>query len=112
MLHMVSEMRETTYLVLTALAGGPLHGYAIIGDVKAISDHRVTLRAGSLYGALDRLVAEGLVRQGGQEVVGGRLRRYYELTEPGAAALAAEAERLAARSHEALRRLKAAPRPA
>lgn len=109
---MAPEMRETTYLILTALAGGPLHGYAIIGDVKAISDHRVTLRAGSLYGALDRLVAEGLVREKGEEIVGGRLRRYYQLTERGGTDLAAEAQRLAARSHEALRRLNVSPRPA
>jgi DNA-binding PadR family transcriptional regulator len=105
-------MRETTYLILTALADRSLHGYAIIGEVKSISQQRVTLRAGSLYGALDRLVAEGLIRKERQEVVGGRLRCYYELSESGRTALAAEARHLAARSSEALRRLTIANQPA
>jgi len=109
-MNMVSELREPTYLVLTALADRPLHGYAIIGEVSLITKGQVKLRAGSLYGTLDRLADEGLVHTTGEEVVDGRLRRYYTLTERGKAALSAHATRMASVSTEALRRLSVTPR--
>lgn len=63
---------------------------------------------GSLYAVLDRLVVEGLVEPAGEEVVDGRLRRYYRLTGDGRSALAEEARRRASVSKEALRRLRLA----
>jgi DNA-binding PadR family transcriptional regulator len=101
-------MQETTFLVLTALADGPQHGYGIIQDVRRISAERVTLRAGTLYGALERLDADGLIAVDREEVTGGRLRRYYRLTEDGSARLAGEARRLQESAATALRRLGAA----
>ncbi|EFC79767.1 PadR family transcriptional regulator [Parafrankia sp. EUN1f] len=98
-------MREPTFLVLAALADGPRHGYATIQEIAKISDGKVTLRPGTLYGALDRLTGDGLVRVDSEEVVNGRLRRYYTLTDDGAAVLAAQAERLRANVAEAERRL-------
>src|SRR5437879_9076075 len=56
-----APMREPTFLILTALAEQPQHGYGVIADVARISDGRVRLRAGTLYAALDRLRTEGLV---------------------------------------------------
>jgi len=87
-------LHEPTFLLLTALAKGPQHGYGIITDVERISDGRVRLRAGTLYAALDRVVAEGLVEADRDEVVDGRLRRYYRLTQRGDDRLAAEVVRL------------------
>jgi DNA-binding PadR family transcriptional regulator len=101
-----SEMREPTFLVLAALADGRKHGYAVITEVSGLSSGRVTLRPGTLYAALDRLCDEGLVRPAGEEVVEGRLRRYYELTDAGAESLATEAARLQANADQALRRLR------
>jgi PadR family transcriptional regulator, regulatory protein PadR len=101
----MTDMREPTFLVLSALAGGRKHGYAIISDADAASDGRVKLKAGTLYTALDRLSREGLVAPAGDEVVDGRLRRYYELTEPGAEALAVEAKRQQTNASRALRQL-------
>ena len=98
-------MQETTFLILTALAAAPQHGYGIIQDVGRISGERVTLRAGTLYGALERLDADGLIAVDREEVTGGRLRRYYRLTEDGGARLAEEAERLQESAAIALRRL-------
>jgi DNA-binding PadR family transcriptional regulator len=98
-------MQETTFLILTALADGPQHGYGIIQDVGRISAERVTLRAGTLYGALERLDADGLIAVDREEVTGGRLRRYYRLTEDGSARLAEEANRLQESAATALRRL-------
>lgn len=88
-------MREPTYFILTPLLDGPLHGYGIIMRAAELSDGRVQLTAGTLYAALDRLVTTGLVVSGGEEIVNGRARRYYELTDDGTAALEAEAARMA-----------------
>jgi DNA-binding PadR family transcriptional regulator len=85
---------EPTFLVLTALAGEPRHGYAVIEDVAAMTGGRVRLRAGTLYAALDRLRADGLIEVDREEVVQSRLRRYYKLTAPGERALATETARL------------------
>ena len=89
-------MQEATFLILTALADGSQHGYGIITDVQQISGGRVRLRAGTLYTALDRLRADGLIGVDREEVVDGRLRRYYRLTPAGTGRLADEAARLQA----------------
>jgi DNA-binding PadR family transcriptional regulator len=99
-------MQEATFLILTALADGSQHGYGIITEVAQISDGRVRLRAGTLYTALDRLRADGLVAVAGEEVVEGRLRRYYRLTPEGTKVLAAEAARLHANAAAAMARLR------
>jgi PadR family transcriptional regulator PadR len=88
-------MREPTYFVLAALLAGPLHGYAIIKRAEELSNGRIRLATGTLYTALDRLTAEGYVRLVSDEVVAGRVRRSYGLTDEGSAALRAEAERMA-----------------
>jgi DNA-binding PadR family transcriptional regulator len=88
-------MREPTYFVLAALLAGPLHGYAIIKRVEDMSNGRIRLPTGTLYTALDRLTAEGRVRLIGEEMVAGRIRRSYGLTDAGSAALRAEAQRMA-----------------
>ena len=98
-------MQEATFLILTALAAGSQHGYGIISDVAAISGGRVKLLAGTLYTALDRLRADGLIGVDREEVVDNRLRRYYRLTPDGEKRLAAEAARLQAHATAALRRL-------
>jgi DNA-binding PadR family transcriptional regulator len=104
---MTEPLREPTFLLLTALASGRLHGYGMITEVARISAGRVQLRAGTLYGALDRLVDQGLVANDGDEVVDGRLRRYYVLTSAGGELLQAEARRMTAQAAEATKRLKA-----
>lgn len=102
-------MQEPTFLILTALAAGPQHGYGIITDVLKISGERVRLRAGTLYAALDRLQGEQLIETDREEVVDGRARRYYRLTIEGAARLSAEAERLRRNADTATARLRRSP---
>ena len=92
--------------MLTALADMPRHGYAVIREVERLSDGQTKLRAGTLYAALDRLARDGLIRMAGEEIVGSRLRRYYELTASGRTVLDAESRRRSALSKEALRRLR------
>ena len=102
---MTTPLQEPTFLILTALAEEPRHGYGVIQEVAQLSGGRVALRPGTLYGALDRLVEQGLVVADREEVVDGRLRRYYRLSDEGATVLAAEAQRLASNADAAVARL-------
>jgi len=99
-------MQEPTFLILTALAAGPQHGYGIMTDVARISENRVRLRAGTLYAAPDRLRGEQLIDADRGEIVDGRLRRCYRMTPPGAAELAAETVRMRSNTAVATRRLR------
>lgn len=100
------SLREPTFLILTALAAGAQHGYGIMTDVAQISDGRLRLRAGTLYAVLNRLTVERLVESDREEVVDGRLRRYYRLTPQGAQRLEAEVDRMRSNTAVAARRLR------
>jgi DNA-binding PadR family transcriptional regulator len=90
------ELRPASYFVLASLLDGPLHGYAISARAKELSGGDVRLTAGTLYGALERMAARGLVEPDREETVEGRLRRYYRLSDRGRDAVVQEAQRLAA----------------
>jgi len=87
-------------LILLSLAQQPRHGYAIMKDVTTLSDGRVALSAGTLYGVIHRLLRQGWIvrleepayEDGAPET--GRLRKSYTLTRLGRLALRAEAERI------------------
>ncbi len=87
-------MREPTYFILLALHAEPLHGYGIIKKADLLSSGRVRLTAGTLYGALDRLVDDGLLEVDREETVNGRRRRYYRITEYGRHETGLEAQRM------------------
>jgi DNA-binding PadR family transcriptional regulator len=106
---MADALREPTVFILSALAGGPLHGYGVIKMVEELSGGRLRLRAGTLYDALDRLTREGLVAFRGEETVGGPPRRYFDLTDAGRRALAAEAARMEATASVVRRQLRGDP---
>jgi DNA-binding PadR family transcriptional regulator len=102
--------------VLLALAGGPLHGYAVAEAVAAESAGALTPRAGSLYRVVARLVTARLVAEAEPPGVlpshPGLARRYYALTATGRQLLAAEAARLrrsAAVAEERLGLLRSSP---
>ncbi len=86
------RLAERSVLVLTSLAGGDRHGYALIKDIEGFSG--VTLSPGTLYGALAKLERDGYV-----ERLPAEDRRYpYRLTAAGRGALAdrlAESARIA-----------------
>jgi DNA-binding PadR family transcriptional regulator len=99
-------LREPTFLILTALAAGPQHGYGVIEDVLRISHGQVRLHAGTLYTVLDRLRVAGLIEVEREEIVQSRLRRYYRLTGLGAQRLAEESARMRRHAETAARRLR------
>jgi DNA-binding PadR family transcriptional regulator len=88
------SMSEPAYFVLAALMNGPLHGYAITKAVPQLTGGRVAVAVGTLYSVLDRLTQEGYVTVAGEEIVNGRARRYFSLTDAGRSALEDEAERM------------------
>ncbi|PPG50963.1 PadR family transcriptional regulator [Rathayibacter sp. AY1E9] len=98
---MTGEMRETTFWILTALALGRRHGYALLQEIEEQSEERVRLRVTTLYAALERLESEGLISPAGDERINGRVRRYFRLTEAGRAALGAEVTRMEASARRA-----------
>ncbi len=79
---------DASVLILTSLAEGPKHGYALIQDVKRFSG--VGLGPGTLYGALDRLEALGLI----EALPVDDRRQPYRMTPAGAAALSAHLDSL------------------
>ena len=89
-------MSEATYFILAALLDGPLHGYAVIKRAQEQSGGRVNLAVGTLYGALERMTDDGLIEVDHEEVVAGRPRRYFRVTDAGQGAVQEEAGRLAA----------------
>jgi DNA-binding PadR family transcriptional regulator len=101
-----APLQEPTFLILAALAAEPAHGYGITQAIATLSAGRVKLRPGTLYGALDRLAEQGLVVADRDEIVEGRHRRYYRLTDDGAAVLEAEAQRLAGNAKAAMAGLR------
>jgi DNA-binding PadR family transcriptional regulator len=107
---MVPTVTEQTLFVLACLATGERHGYAIAQEAEALSGGRVRLTAGTLYGALNRLCAQGLVEPTGERVVEGRVRRYYRLTAEGERVLHEEVDQVQATATTLRRRLTAGAR--
>ncbi|MCU0511335.1 MAG: PadR family transcriptional regulator [Anaerolineae bacterium] len=76
-------------LILHVLAQGANHGYRIAGHIKEQSSGVLDFKEGTLYPTLHALEQQGLI-ESFKEMENGRERRYYRLTQRGAAALAAE----------------------
>jgi DNA-binding PadR family transcriptional regulator len=78
----LGRFADPSLLILTSLADGPRHGYAIMTDVAGFSG--VQLEPGTLYGALSRLERRGWVRP----LAAQERRRPYEITAAGQSVLA------------------------
>jgi DNA-binding PadR family transcriptional regulator len=95
---------EAVLLILMSLAQQPRHGYAILKDVEELSDGRVRLSTGTLYGALQRLLAQRWIERFTEDDVS-RGRQAYRLTASGRRALQAEVARMKALARLATVRL-------
>jgi len=89
-------------LILSSLASGPKHGYAIMTDIETFAD--VTLGAGTLYTAISRLVGKKLIAP---QASAGR-QRPYVLTAQGSRALTEQLRDMRRVAAVALRRLRPA----
>lgn len=81
---------------MLSLAPGPKHGYAILKEVEALSEGRVLLSTGTLYGAIRRLLQDGWIERVDDPLPNDtdRLRKAYALTQPGRQVFQAELQRL------------------
>jgi DNA-binding PadR family transcriptional regulator len=75
---------DPSLLLLTSLSDGPKHGYAMIEDISRLSG--VRLGPGTLYGAIARLEARGLI----EAIAADDRRRPYRITAQGVQVLRAE----------------------
>lgn len=70
-------------LVLRALAAGPMHGYAIARRIKDVSGDTLAVEEGSLYPALNRMLAKGWLTASWGVSESNRKARFYRLTAAG-----------------------------
>ena len=87
---------SATPLVLAILARGESYGYAILKEVRALSDGDVEWTDGMLYPLLHRLQRFGWVTTEWRTPPEGRRRKYYAITDEGHAALAEQQRQWAA----------------
>jgi DNA-binding PadR family transcriptional regulator len=97
--------------ILLALLDGEAHGYAMMRAVEQGSGGRTRLGPGTLYAALKRLLAAGLIEECARRHDPERdaRRRYYRLSDLGSRVLSAELDRLSALVRHARRRLRLSP---
>lgn len=91
-------LTPATFHILLALVNNDQHGYGIMKEIAERTEQRVNIGAGTLYGAIKRLLAQGLIIEVGERPdpeLDDERRRYYRLTEFGSRVVQAEAERLA-----------------
>jgi DNA-binding PadR family transcriptional regulator len=85
------------FQILLSLADGPLHGYAIVQDIRTRTNDEVRLTASTLYDALLRLVDQGWIvelEKPPDPADHDSRRRYYQLTRLGREAVAHEVRRM------------------
>ena len=82
-------MSETAYYILLSLTK-PKHGYGVMQHVEALTNGRITLGAGTLYGSISKMEKDGVIRFVSEE----NKRRIYEVAPLGREVLQAEITRI------------------
>ena len=95
----LGRSNEPAVLILTSLASGSKHGYALSKDIEQFA--RVTLGPGTLYGAIARLEERGLI----EPTPSDDRRQPYSITSSGREALAGAVRELQVLADEGARRL-------
>ncbi len=109
-------LTPAVFHILLALSDGERHGYAIMREVAADTNGALQFGPGTLYGCLKRMLAARLIEETDERPdpeLDDERRRYYAITDFGARALRAEAQRLAnaVASARARRLLSGEPQP-
>jgi PadR family transcriptional regulator PadR len=97
-------------IILKALSGGPMHGYAVGSWIRKNSQEAMGVREGVLYPALHRLERKRLVKARWGETDTGRRAKFYTLTETGREKLEVETKRLTEHSEAVLSLLRTSAR--
>ena len=82
-------LTEAAYYVLISL-NKPRHGYGIMQHVEKLTEGRIKIGAGTMYGNLSRMEKEGLITSVAEE----DRKKIYEISEKGKIVLKLELERL------------------
>ena len=101
----LKPLSEPVLLILMSLADQPRHGYGLMKDIESLSQGRVRLSTGTLYGALRRLLDDGWIERFEQTDTS-RDKQAYRLTSAGRAQLHAEVERLKQLARAGIARLR------
>jgi DNA-binding PadR family transcriptional regulator len=97
-LESLLPLSQPVFHILLALADRQRHGYAIMKAIARATDARVQLSTGTLYAAIKRLLADGLIEESDQrpeDELDDERRRYYRLTPAGRELARLESERVA-----------------
>jgi DNA-binding PadR family transcriptional regulator len=86
-------LSEAVLFILTSLSAGAQHGYLLLKSIERLSDGRVRLSTGTLYGALRRLLEAGWIKMVDDDDRS-RDKQAYKLTVEGRRRLTAEHARL------------------
>ena len=108
MRHVAEEAKpltEPVLLILMSLADQPRHGYALMKDIEVLSDGRVRLSTGTLYGALRRLLEDAWIERFEQEDTS-REKQAYRLRASGRTQLQQELDRMKQLTRAAAGRLR------
>jgi DNA-binding PadR family transcriptional regulator len=98
-------LTEPVLLILMSLAEKPRHGYALIKDIEALSEGRVRLSTGTLYGALHRLLRSQWIERFEQDDTS-RDKQAYRLTAAGRTQLELELDRMKKLTRSGTARMK------
>ena len=91
-------LTPAVFHILLALADGEKHGYAIMQEVEDMTEGKVQMGPGTLYGSIKRMLAGGLIEESDDrpdQTLDDERRRYYRHTELGRKVLRQETERMA-----------------
>ena len=88
-----AALTEAIYYILLALQE-PIHGYGIMQKTSSMSNGRLILSAGTLYGAISNLLEKGWITPCGESTEGDSRRKMYQITDLGQEVLKAEYNRL------------------
>jgi len=107
MMQDLLPLREPTFFILLSISTEKKHGYAILQDVEALSNGKIRLSNGTLYGALIRLQDQGLIERvaSDEAQTSGKPRKAYQITRTGLVVLQTEVARLDALVQTARQRL-------
>jgi DNA-binding PadR family transcriptional regulator len=101
----MKPLTEPVLLILLSLSNHPRHGYALMKDIESLSNGRVRLSTGTLYGALRRLLEDQSIEPFDQPDTA-RDKQCYRITSTGRKQLRAELDRMRQLTKAATTRLK------
>jgi DNA-binding PadR family transcriptional regulator len=90
-------LAPAVFHLLLALRDGEQHGYALMQRVEELTDGAVRMGPGTLYGAIKRMLADGLIEETAERpdpALDDQRRRYYRITATGERACAEELQRM------------------